>query len=318
VTGRQSHALNEFCRIGDEKGRAVNIRFDTHLVGQVAINVAVAGDPSRPLLICLHGFPEYWAAWREVMEELESEFFLIAPDQRGFNLSSKPHGVPNYRTGCMVGDLASLGDRYSPDRPFILAGHDWGASVAYAYAMSHPDRVSHLVIANGVHPVCFQKAIFEDEEQRKASQYINRLRAGDAEELLAEDGFRRLTRMVEGFSAAPFFDDEMKAAYLVAWSRRGALTAMLNWYRASPIAVPETGASAAGASLLDVPAEKFRVAMPHLVLWGEEDQALRPSCLEGLDRFASDFAIETIPGASHWILHEKPHEVAAAIRRFVA
>lgn len=296
----------------------MNIRFETQRVGEIALNVAVAGDPSRPVVICLHGFPEYWAAWREVMEELEGEFFVVAPDQRGFNLSAKPQGVASYRTGCMVADLALLADHYSPDRPFILAGHDWGASVAYAYAMAHPHRLSHLVIANGVHPVCFQKAIFDDAEQREASQYMNRLRADDAEDLLSADGYRKLTRMVEGFSAAPFFNEEMKHAYHEAWSQPGALTAMLNWYRASPIVVPEVGAAVPGSPLLDVPEEKFRIDMPHLVLWGEEDQALRPSCLQGLDRFAPDLTIERVPGASHWILHEKPAEVAAAIRRFVA
>src|SRR5690606_22016802 len=116
---------------------------------------------------------------------------LVAPDQRGFNLSSKPQGVDAYRAKHMVADLDSLAGVLSPDRPFVLAGHDWGASVAYAYAMAHPSRVSHLVIANGVHPFCFQRAIIEDEEQRAASQYINRLRAPEAEALLSDDGFRR-------------------------------------------------------------------------------------------------------------------------------
>src|SRR5690606_15256312 len=129
-------------------------------------------------------------------------------------------------------------DSLSPGRPFALAGHDWGASVAYAYAFAHPQRVSHLVIANVVHPVCFQRAILEDEDQRKASQYINRLTAADAEARLAEDGHRRLLRMIEGFSHASFMDETLKAAYRDAWTRPGALTAMLNWYRAAPLIVP--------------------------------------------------------------------------------
>lgn len=295
----------------------MELRFETHDLGAVALHVAVGGNPGKPLIVFLHGFPEYWAAWRKVMAELADDFHLVAPDQRGFNLSSKPLGVEPYRAKHMVADLVALADRISPGKPFILAGHDWGASVAYAFAMNHPQRVSHLIIANGVHPVCFQRAIFEDEDQRKASQYMNRLRADDAEALLSADGFRRLARMVEGFSAAGFFSDGMKESYIEAWSRPGALTAMLNWYRASPIIVPAIMEKPSGPSVLDMPTENFVVAMPHLVLWGEQDQALRPSCLAGLDAFAPDLTITRIADASHWILHEQPKAVAAAIRRFV-
>ena len=292
--------------------------FDSHDTGEVALHVAKAGDPARPLVICLHGFPEYWAAWSGVMAELAGDFFLVAPDQRGFNLSGKPAGIDSYRTRRMVADLASLADSLSPGGPFVLAGHDWGASVAYAYAFAHPQRVSHLVIANGVHPVCFQRAILDDDGQRRASQYINRLTAADAEVRLSEDGHRRLLRMIEGFSHAAFMDEARKAAYLEAWTQPGALTGMLNWYRAAPLVVPPPDAAVSDAPILSMPADNFRVRMPHLVVWGEEDQALRPSCLQGLDRFTPDLAIERIAGTGHWLLHGRPGEVADAIRRFLA
>jgi pimeloyl-ACP methyl ester carboxylesterase len=295
----------------------MTFRFDEHDTGAVRLHLAMAGSPDKPLLICLHGFPEFWGAWGEVMERLADDFFIVAPDQRGFNQSSKPEGVDAYRVKHMVADLKSLADRFSPDRPFVLAGHDWGASVAYAYAFAHPARLSHLVIANGVHPVCFQRAIFEDEEQRRASQYINRLKAADAEDLLSADGYRRLLRMIDGFSTADFMTGEMRGAYFDAWSCDGALTAMLNWYRASPIAVPAPGETAPPSLVLDMPADAFKVAMPHLVIWGDADQALRPACLKGLDGFASQLTVETVTGAGHWILHERPDEVAAAMRRFL-
>lgn len=295
----------------------MEFRFLQHDAGAVSLNVAMAGEPDAPLVICLHGFPEYWAAWADVMAALADDFCVAAPDQRGFNLSSKPEGVERYRVKHLVGDLASLADRLLPDRPFVLAGHDWGASVAYAYAMAYPDRVSHLVIANGVHPVCFQRALLEDEAQRQASQYIHRLRAEDAEALLSQDDFRRLIRMVEGFSAADFFDDAMKAAYRETWRQPGALTGMLNWYRASPLVVPTPGETTGHAMILDMPEDQFAVPMQHLVLWGEADQALLPACLEGLDRFAPRLTVQRISGASHWVLHEKPDTVADAMRRFI-
>lgn len=294
------------------------LRFETVDAGGMVFNVATAGSPDRPAIVCLHGFPEFWAAWREVMDDLSRDFFVIAPDQRGYNLSSKPDDVGAYRVRHMVEDLRAIADRLLPGRSFALAGHDWGASVAYGFAFAHPRRVSHLVIANGVHPVCFQRAIFDDPGQRKASQYINRLKAPDAEALLVADGFRRLARMIEGFSETQFMTSSMRAEYAEAWSRPGALAAMLNWYRASPIVVPAIDEATPGALILEMPKDAFRVAMPHLVVWGEADQALRPSCLEGLDRFAPDLAILRVAEAGHWILHERPAEVADAIRGFVA
>jgi epoxide hydrolase 4 len=294
------------------------MRFGFHATDAVKLHYAVAGDAEKPLMICLHGFPEYWAAWREVMNALAGHFHLVAPDQRGFNLSSKPDGIEAYRVRDMVADLAALADLFSPGKPFVLAGHDWGASVAYAYAFAHPERLSHLVVANGVHPACFQRAIFEDEAQRRASQYINRLRAADADALMSEDGYRRAFDMISGFSQIDWMTPQTRADYIEAWGRPGAMTAMLNWYRCSPIVVPRPGETAEDSHVLSLPAEAMAVRMPHLVIWGEADEALRPVCLEGLDRYASELTIRKIVGAGHWILHEKPAEIASTIRLFLA
>src|SRR5262245_4346217 len=165
------------------------MRFARFENGEISINYAACGSPEHPLVICLHGFPEYWAAWSAVMLALASCFHLVAPDQRGYNLSSKPEGVDAYRVRALVGDLAALADHLSPDRPFILAGHDWGASIAYAYAFAYPERLTHLIVANGVHPIPFQQAILEDPEQRQASQYINRLKMPATAKWLSADGF---------------------------------------------------------------------------------------------------------------------------------
>ena len=106
------------------------MRFDLHQCGEINLHVASGGDVAAPLIVMLHGFPEFWAAWEPVMVDLARDFHVVAPDQRGYNLSSKPRGVDAYRVGRMVGDIAALADRLSPTRPFVLAGHDWGASVA--------------------------------------------------------------------------------------------------------------------------------------------------------------------------------------------
>jgi epoxide hydrolase 4 len=302
--------------VSKEAKMAREISFEIIDTGSVRLNVARAGDPEAPLILCLHGFPEYWAAWKPVMAELAADFHVVAPDQRGYGLSSKPDGVEAYRTKHLVDDIARLADIVSPYRPFVLAGHDWGASVAYAFAIRHPGRLTHLVIANGVHPVCFQRAILDDPAQRAASQYIRLLKSERAEALLSEDGFRRLIGMIARFSRANFLDAETRAGYLEAWSRPGALTGMLNWYRAAPILVPEPGESAEMPDLLK--GEGFDIRMPHLLLWGEADQALRPSTFDGLASFAPQLTLRRFAGAGHWILHEKPREVAEAIREFVS
>lgn len=284
----------------------------------VTLHYMGSGDPDKPLLLCLHGFPEYWAGWRDVMRELGGDFHVVAPDQRGYNLSTKSEGVDTYRARHLVADIAALADHLSPDEPFTLAGHDWGASVAYAYAFAHPDRLRNLVIANGVHPACFQRAIFEDADQRQASQYINRLRAPEAEERLSANGYEKLFGMLAKFSAADWLSPEERAGYRSAWSEPGALTGMLNWYRASPIIVPAPNETTPPARVLDIAAEAMTVRVPHLLLWGEADTALRPSCIADLGRYAPDLTVERFPGSGHWILHERPAEIATRMKAFLA
>jgi pimeloyl-ACP methyl ester carboxylesterase len=293
------------------------MRFATFENNGIELNYAACGNPTHPLLVCLHGFPEYWAAWSGVMLALADAFHVVAPDQRGYNLSSRPVEVAAYRTRELVGDLAALADHLSPDGPFILAGHDWGASIAYAYAFQHPARLTHLVVANGVHPVPFQRAILDDPAQRLASQYIRRLKLPAAANWLSADDFSAMFELLAEFSDVGWMRNAQRSAYREAWQREGALDAMLNWYRASPLLVPAVDQGAGTAPILELQAETLTVRCPHLVVWGEDDRALLPSCLAGLDAFAQDLTIRTIPGCGHWLLHEKPDEVAAEIRSFV-
>lgn len=291
--------------------------FQTLKHGDVDLHYAAMGDPADPLLLCLHGFPEYWAAWADVMPFLAGRYHIVAPDQRGFNLSSKPKEVEAYHTRHLVSDMSFLADSLSPDRPFVLAGHDWGSAVAYAFAFQHPQRLSALVVANGVHPACFQRAILADPRQRQASQYMNRLRDDDAEAMMSENGYARTLNMIAGFSKTGWMTETRQQEYLQAWSRRGAMTGMLNWYRASPVLVPDTDEKVTDAPVLNYPKEVLTVHVPHLVLWGEEDEALTPACLEGLEQYAPDLELKRIGSSGHWILHEQPERVAAVIDSFL-
>lgn len=295
----------------------MNAVFQTMKHGEIELHYAAMGDPARPLLLCLHGFPEYWAAWADVMPFLAERFFVVAPDQRGFNLSSKPLGVDAYQTRNLVADIVFLADRLSPEKPFVLAGHDWGSAVAYAFAFRHPHRLSALVVANGAHPACFQRAILENQEQRRASQYMNRLRADGAEVMMSENNYARTLNMIAGFSKNEWMTKARQKEYLDAWSQQGAMHAMLNWYRASSVVVPEPDDDVTDAPILRYPDKALTVRMPHLVLWGEEDEALTPACLDGLQRFAGDIEIRRVGSSGHWILHEQPQVVADAIGGFL-
>ena len=252
------------------------------------------------------------------MPYLADDYFCVAPDQRGFNLSSKPESERDYAARHMVEDAFQLVEQLSLGRPFVLAGHDWGASVAYAFAMRHAERVSHLVIANGVHPATFQTALLTDPEQIAASQYFHLLRDPKAEEVLARDGYARLMNMLERFSQAPFLTDDAKAGYREAWGQPGALTAMLNWYRASPIYVPQADTQPDPDKALKADPEQMKITMPHLLLHGIEDQALRPSSFAGIDAYAPNLEVQRVEHASHWILHERPEFVAETMREWLA
>ena len=292
--------------------------------GEVRLHVVTNGirgadgtlADDRPAIVFLHGFPEYWAGWKPVFTQLAQEFLVIAPDQRGYNLSDAPQPVEAYGARHLVADILTLATRLLGERKFILAGHDWGASVAYALAIGAPERLNGLVIANGVHPVVFQRALIGDREQAEASQYFHRLRMPRAAERMAENNYATTLGMLEKFSLTAWMNDKERAGYREAWSQPGRLNAMLNWYRATPLVVPKPGEAPGEAPLATAPAEKFQVPMPHLLIWGDADQALRPSSHQGLEAFAPHLKRVAIAGADHWLIHTHGEKIAMEIRRF--
>ena len=199
------------------------------------------GNPSNPPLLCLHGFPEFGGAWSDVAPYLASHFHVIAPDQRGFGQSWSPQDVDAYKTSKLVADMAQLIDAASP---VAIFGHDWGAAVAYGLAMFRPDLVSCLIIANGVHPVPFQRALAAGGDQTAASQYIRWLRAEGSEDALAANDFERLFSLFSAHMDFSWLTKDQAAAYKTEWSRPGRLRGMVNWYRASPLIVPPVGKTA--------------------------------------------------------------------------
>ena len=280
----------------------------------VRLHYARCGDASKPLMLMLHGFPEFWGAWRQVMPAFADAFHVVAPDLRGYNLSDKPAAVADYRPSKLIADVAGLVRALGHER-CVLVAHDWGGAIAWSVAIAHPEIVERLVILNAPHPVPFAKALASDPAQIAASQYMNWLRRPGSEALLAEDGFRRLEGFFLKLGGQAWFDETARKAYHAAWSQPGALTGGVNWYRASPLHPATEGEQGAGKLSLDPQA--FVVRMPTLVIWGDGDTALLPVLLDGLDRLVPDLRVVRLPDATHWLVHEQPQRVAALIESFL-
>ncbi len=282
----------------------------------VTLNVVLAGEAATPPVILLHGFPESHRTWRAVAPLLADRFRLIMPDQRGFGASDRPQEVAAYRADALVEDLFALAGALGLER-FALIGHDWGGAVAWAAALRGDKRLVRLGIVNSPHPVIFQKSLIEDSAQRAASQYITAFRNPGFEQAVAALGFDAF--FDKSFAAHIDLADipaDERARYIADWSRPGALTAMLNWYRASQIVVP-------GANMT-VPVPEWvlgafpGVRIPTLVVWGMRDKALLPVQLDGLDRLVDDLAIVRLPSAGHFAPWEAGDDVASSLAPFLA
>jgi epoxide hydrolase 4 len=267
------------------------------------------GDRDLPPLLMLHGFPEYGGAWADLAPPLAHRFHCIAPDQRGYGQSWAPDGVGNYVISALVGDMTALIDKIGA--PVTVMGHDWGAAVAYGLAMFKPDLVDRLIIANGVHPVPFQRAMAAGGAQSEASQYIKFLRREDSHDLLAANDFAKMRDLFLAKMDTGWLTEEMRAAYLAEWSRPGRLKTMIHWYRASPLRIAEPGQPL--TDLSELPVERLSVRCPHLLIWGERDTALLPESTEGLEEFASDLTRVVLPELNHWLIHQDPPAVAQAV-----
>ena len=196
-----------------------------------------------------------------------------------------------------------------------IALHDWGSAVAYGLAMFRPDLVERLIVLNGVHPVPFQRAMAAGGAQTQASQYIHFLRSEGAEAALAAGNFDKLRRLFAAHMDMSWLEGARLQAYLHEWARPGRLTGMLNWYRASPLKVAHPGRPI--TNLPDFPIDRLHVRCPHLLIWGADDTALLPEATEGLEDFCADLTRIELAGADHWLHHQKPREVAQAIRNWI-
>jgi len=260
-------------------------------LGRIKLHVAFGGKKGAPLVVLLHGFPEFWWSWRHQIKALaEAGFYVVAPDMRGYNLSECPEGVNAYRIPELTEDVKALIHHLGREKA-IVVGHDWGAVVAWEFAMAHPDMTQRLGILNVPHPVAMAKGL-RTLKQLKKSWYIFAFQIP----LLGETLFPRNDYAVlrSMFRAFPKEDADQ---YVEAAKRTG-LKGPLNYYRAA----------ARGTLTASLPKPKV-IGCEVLVIWGENDIALGKELATPSPKWVPKARVEFLPNASHWVQNDEPNRV---------
>jgi pimeloyl-ACP methyl ester carboxylesterase len=265
-------------------------------VNKIYLHVATIGT-GKPLLL-LHGFPDFWYGWKNLIPLLTDDYELIIPDLRGYNLSDKPKGVQNYEMELLVEDIRSLLDYFKFDQIY-LAGHDWGGVIAWCFAEKYPERLKKMMILNAPHPKIFQEQLSKSKVQQRASFYIFEFLKPHGEQFIIENDFKWLKWAVfSGMDKKKNFTEYDKQQYLKAWSEPGAIEGGVNYYRAN----------------IDFKAWTGIIQVPTIVIHGMEDVAVLPSVLEGLDEYVKSLKIVKVEKASHWVMHDVPELIAKTIK----
>ena len=272
-------------------------------INGIKLHTVIIGS-GEPLML-LHGFPDFWYGWRDIILGLKEKYRLIVPDMRGYNLSDKPEGVENYTLEILVEDIKKLSEALNLGK-FSLAGHDWGGPVAWGFAEKYPESLRKLILCNGPHLIVMREALSKSKAQQKASSYILKfIKPNSAKELIDQD-FQFLKLVVFGMpkkkNAISEFDKEK---YVEAWSQPGAINAGLNYYRAAFKSMSETGD---WTGIINIPT---------LVIHGMKDIALTPKILEGLSDYVKDLKIVRVENASHWVMVDEPEVVISSIKEFL-
>ncbi|WP_166423762.1 alpha/beta hydrolase [Paraglaciecola sp. 20A4] len=271
---------------------------------------------STQTLIFLHGFPEYWGTWQAQIDYFRAHYRVIVPDLMGYNLSDKPQAQEAYSVPNLIALYAQFVAKISPDAPVNLIAHDWGGAIAWPLAAFHPQLFNKLVILNAAHPSTFTREMATNPKQRQKSAYIHQLVAENGVEFVQQNDFAMLRDMLFSGMHNTQFSERQKAEYMRAWKQPGAVNGMLQYYRAMPQLPPEAQAHITTEYALKIP--NIRIATPTLVLWGEQDEAFVTSILDGIEQYVPDCRIQRFSDATHWLHHEKPHEVNASIAQFLA
>lgn len=263
----------------------------------IRLHVVQAGPKSGVPIILLHGFPETWRCWiRQVPALAEAGFRVIVPDQRGYGLSDKPKGIPNYRMEELVKDVLGLIDALDYEK-VNLVGHAWGANIAWVLAYKHPERLQRLGVLNVPHPLVMRRFLKRDLEQIRRSWYAFFFQIPWLPELGMRAGnWRGAVRSLRGSGLIHTFTNEDIEKYKEAWSQPGAMTAMINWYRAA-------------AWYPFWPSGEMRIRVPTLMMWGMKDFALTHRMARPSMDYVDTGNLILFPEATHWVQRDAAEEV---------
>ena len=282
-------------------------------VGEVTLHYAAAGPADGDLVVLLHGFPEFWYAWRHQLPALADKgYHVVAPDLRGYNRSDKPVGVSSYGIDHLVADVVGLFHHLDRESAHV-AGHDWGGGIAWEVARVRPDVVDRLAVLNAPHPRALQRELLRNPGQLRRSWYMAYFQVPRLPEWgLTRNGGALVARVLrEGATDPAAFTGGELMHFRIAFCREGVATAAVNYYRAM---VREGICRVLRGRGLGDPT----VAVPTLVLWGEQDEALSPALLEGLDDWVPELTVERFPEAGHWLVADEPGDVSRQLGDFFA
>jgi epoxide hydrolase 4 len=270
----------------------------------VRLHTVHAGPEDAPLVLLLHGFPEFWYSWRYQLAALSGRYHVVAPDLRGYNRSDKP--ARGYDLATLADDVRALVFALGR-RQAAVVGHDWGGIIAWAAAMRAPDVVRRLAILNAPHPATLRRE-FRNLRQLRRSSYVGffQLR-GIAERAIERDGYAMIWRTFRSADRARAWltDDDIRR-YVEAIARPGALTAALAYYR--QLARP--------SSLLALSPARV-ITAPTLLLWGARDPYLGVELTDGLERWVRELRVVRFAEAGHWLNQQEPERVNRELRAFL-
>lgn len=263
--------------------------------GGVKIHYAALGDKKAPLIVMIHGFPDYWYSWREQMAALAPDYYVVAIDQRGYNLSDKPKGVENYDMRLLVGDVAAVIKHLGRDKATVV-GHDWGGAVAWTLATYMPQHVEQLIILNLPHLRGLARELANNPEQQKNSQYARNFQQPDAHKALKLE-------MLTGWVTDPAAKKKYEEAFA-----RSDFEAMLNYYKRNYPREPYKEDSA----------PVVKVKMPVLMIHGLDDKALLPGALNNTwEWLEQDLTLVTIPKAGHFVQQDAAEKVTRTMKMWL-
>jgi pimeloyl-ACP methyl ester carboxylesterase len=287
----------------------MNIPYDTQMItaNGVHLHTVLAGDPYGTPIVFLHGFPDFWYGWHnQIPFFAQRGYRVIAPDQRGYNLSDKPKNIEDYRISILATDVKALIEALGYERVHLV-GHDWGAAVAWWVATMYPERLITLNILNVPYPTVMMKQLQAgDLSQLLKSWYMFFFQIpGLPEALVSVDGYARMGDILKRTSNPGSFSDEDIALYRQAWAQPGAMTASINWYRAMFRSASETRQVAKQNAL----ESGRKIQTPTLILWGEKDAFLGTSLARESLKVVENGELVFFPKSTHWIQHDEPDDV---------